>query len=130
MPLEALRALATIPGVRLVSLQKPVPAAVRVVFAALGLADLSDDLSDFGGTAAALVTLDLVVTVDSAVAHLAGALGVPTWVLIYEPADWRWMTRRENSPWYPTMRLFRQPRAGVWQEPIERLIAAVRGISD
>jgi len=66
------------------------------------------------------------VSVDSAVAHLAGAMGVPTWTLIYEPADWRWMTRREDSPWYPTMRLFRQPRAGQWEEPIGRLIGALR----
>lgn len=124
--LESLRALGTIPGVRLVSLQKPVPEADRAAFEPMGLADLSADLSDFGETAAALTNLDLVVTVDSAVAHLAGALGVPTWVLIYEPADWRWMTRREDSPWYPTVRLFRQPRAGAWGEPIERLIAALR----
>lgn len=127
VPLEALRGLAEIPGVRLVSLQKPVPDADRAVFAELGLADLSAELLDFGETAAALVNLDLVVTVDSAVAHLAGASGVPTWVLIYEPADWRWLTQRQDSPWYPTMRLFRQPRAGAWREPIEQLIAAVRG---
>jgi hypothetical protein len=127
--LAALRALAAIPGVRLVSLQKPVPDADRAVFEAMGLVDFSADLSDFGETAAAMANLDLVVTVDSAVAHLGGAMGIPTWVLIYEPADWRWMTRREDSPWYPTMRLFRQPRAGAWAEPIGRLIAALRQVA-
>jgi ADP-heptose:LPS heptosyltransferase len=121
-----LRELATIPGVRLVSLQTPVPDADRAVFSEMGLPDLSADLTDFGETAAVIANLDLVVSVDSAVAHLAGAMGVPTWTLIYEPADWRWMTRREDSPWYPTMRLFRQPRAGQWEEPIGRLIGALR----
>jgi hypothetical protein len=126
VPLTALRELAEIPNVRLVSLQKPVPEADRGVFAEMGLADLSGNLGDFGETAAVIGNLDLIVSVDSAVAHLAGAMGVPTWTLIYEPADWRWMTRREDSPWYPTMRLFRQPRAGQWDEPIGRLIGALR----
>jgi ADP-heptose:LPS heptosyltransferase len=96
------------------------------VFAELDLPDLAADLADFGETAAVIANLDLVVSVDSAVAHLAGAMGVPTWTLIYEPADWRWMTRREDSPWYPTMRLFRQPRAGQWAEPIGRLVGSLR----
>jgi tetratricopeptide (TPR) repeat protein len=124
--LAALRHLAEIPGIRLVSLQKPIPEADRAMFTGMGLPDLSADLTDFGETAAVIANLDLVISVDSAVAHLAGAMGVPAWVLIYEPADWRWMTRREDSPWYPTMRLFRQPRAGQWNEPIARLVAALR----
>lgn len=126
IPLAALRELAAIPGVQLVSLQKPVPEADRAVFAELGLLDFSADLADFSETAGMIANLDLIVSVDSAVAHLAGAMGVPTWILIYEPSDWRWMTRREDSPWYPTMRLFRQPRAGQWDEPIGRLIGALR----
>jgi tetratricopeptide (TPR) repeat protein len=126
LPLAGLRELAAIPGVRLVPLQMPIPEADRAIFSELGLCDLSADLADFGETAAVLGNLDLVVTVDSAVAHLAGAMGVPVWTLIYEPADWRWMTRREDSPWYPTMRLFRQPRAGQWEEPIGRLVGALR----
>ena len=126
LPLEALKGLAGVPGVTLISLQKPVPDPDKAAFAALGLHDFSAELTDFGATAAAIANLDLVVTVDSAVAHLAGAMGVPTWTLIYEPADWRWLTRREDSPWYPTMRLFRQPRVGVWEEPIERLVTALR----
>jgi len=126
IPLAALRELAEIPGLRVVSLQKPVPETDSAVFSELGFVDFSTELSDFGETAALIGNLDLVVSVDSAVAHLAGAMGVPTWTLIYEPADWRWMTRREDSPWYPTMRLFRQPRAGQWGEPIGRLIGALR----
>jgi tetratricopeptide (TPR) repeat protein len=124
--LAALRELTSIPGIQLVPLQMPLPDADRAVFAELGLHDFSADLTDFGETAAVIANLDLIVSVDSAVAHLAGAMGVPTWTLIYEPADWRWMTRREDSPWYPTMRLFRQPRAGQWDEPIGRLIGALR----
>jgi hypothetical protein len=126
LPLAALKGLADIPGIQLVPLQTPVPEADRAVFAALGLPELSTDLTDFGETAAVIANLDLVVSVDSAVAHLAGAMGVPTWTLIYEPADWRWMTQRQDSPWYPTMRLFRQPRAGQWGEPIGRLVEALR----
>jgi hypothetical protein len=128
LPLEALRGLFGVPGVQLISLQKPVPAADRPAVSALGLEDFSAALTDFGETAAAIANVDLVISVDSAVAHLAGAMGVSVWTLIYEPADWRWMTRREDSPWYPTMRLFRQPRAGVWDEPVGRLVAALRGM--
>jgi ADP-heptose:LPS heptosyltransferase len=95
----------------------------------MALTDLSADLTDFGETAAVIANLDMIVTVDSAVAHLGGALGVPTWVLIYEPADWRWMTRREDSPWYPAMRLFRQPRAGHWEDPIRRLTEDLRQVA-
>jgi Tetratricopeptide repeat len=127
--LAVLQHLGAIPGVRLVSLQKPVPAVDRGVLAEMGLEDFTADLPDFGETAAAMANLDLVVTVDSAVAHLGGAMGIPTWVLIYEPADWRWMTKREDSPWYPTLRLFRQPRAGRWEEPIARLTAALRQVA-
>ncbi len=125
VPLAALQGLATIAGVRLISLQTPVPEADREVFDALGLPDLSADLTDFGETAAVIANLDLVVSVDSAVAHLAGAMGAPAWTLIYEPADWRWMTRREDSPWYPTMRLFRQRRPGDWDEVFARLTREV-----
>lgn len=126
LALSDLEALAAIPGIQLVSIQKPVPQADRDAFAAWGLTDFSDVLADFGETAALIANLDLVVTVDTAVAHLAGAMGVPVWTLIYEPCDWRWMTQREDSPWYPTMRLFRQPRAGEWKDPIARLAQALR----
>ncbi len=129
LKLSALQDLAAVPNVQLISLQTPVPAQDRADAAAWGLVDFSHDLTDFGETAAVLANLDLVISVDSAVAHLAGAMGIPVWTLIYEPCDWRWMTKREDSPWYPTMRLFRQPRAGAWAEPIARLTAALRQVA-
>lgn len=80
----------------------------------LGLINLSSRLRDFSDTAAAIAALDLVITVDTAVAHLAGALGKPVWVLLPFAPDWRWQQNRDDSPWYPTMRLFRQSRRGDW----------------
>ena len=74
-------------------------------------------------TAAVLRSLDLVITADTAVAHLAGALGVPVWVALTYSPDWRWLLEREDSPWYPTMRLFRQRRLGDWGEVFERIAA-------
>ena len=130
LPLEALRGLASVPGVTLVSLQRPVPDTDRAVFDALGLKDLSEKMTDFGETAALIGNLDLVVSVDSAVAHLAGGLGVPVWTLIYEPADWRWLTGRTDSPWYPTMRLFRQKMAGAWGEVLERLVNDMKKLAE
>ncbi|NJL42778.1 MAG: glycosyltransferase family 9 protein [Pseudanabaena sp. SU_2_4] len=70
--------------------------------------------------------MDLVITVDTAVAHLAGALGKPVWVMLPFAADWRWMLGREDSPWYPTMRLFRQRQNGDWEDAIERVINALK----
>jgi hypothetical protein len=75
------------------------------------------------GTARLMRALDLVVTVDSMPAHLAGALGLPVWTLLHHAADWRWMEEGETTPWYPTMRLFRQPEAGNWPAVIERVTA-------
>lgn len=78
-----------------------------------------------GGTASLMRALDLVITVDSMPAHLAGALGIPTWTLLPHECDWRWMRDRDDSPWYPSMRLFRQSAAGDWKGVIERVQAAI-----
>ena len=85
------------------------------------LADLSPLMDDFASTAALIEQLDLVITIDTAVAHLAGALGKPTWLLLSAAPDWRWMLGRDDSPWYPSMRLFRQAKLGDWSEPLARL---------
>ncbi|MGO9361315.1 MAG: tetratricopeptide repeat protein [Xanthobacteraceae bacterium] len=83
--------------------------------------DISMRLTDFGETAAAVEALDLVITVDTAVAHLAGAIGKPVWVLLPHVPDWRWQLGREDSPWYPTMRLYRQARRGDWEGVLDRV---------
>jgi tetratricopeptide (TPR) repeat protein len=85
------------------------------------ICDLADRLADFEDTAAVMCQLDLVICCDSAPAHLAGALGVPVWVALPFAADWRWMLKREESPWYPSMRLFRQPRPGNWDAVLARI---------
>jgi hypothetical protein len=87
-----------------------------------GLINLADELVDFAETAAVISELDLVITVDTAVAHLAGSLGKPVWLLLTYSPDWRWMLDREDTPWYPTMRLFRQKRPGEWGEVLDRVV--------
>ncbi len=82
-------------------------------------------MTDLAETAAAIMRIDLVVTVDTAVAHLAGALGRPVWMLLPALPDWRWLLGREDSPWYPTMRLFRQARPGDWDGVVTRVAAAL-----
>ncbi len=81
---------------------------------------------DFADTAGYVAQLDVVITVDTAIAHLAGALGRQSWVLLPKPSDWRWLSDRDDSPWYPTMRLFRQRNAGDWQPVIHELVQAAR----
>ncbi|MEO1088833.1 MAG: hypothetical protein AAFY88_31785, partial [Acidobacteriota bacterium] len=86
------------------------------------VADLGPVIGDFAATAAVVTELDLLITVDTAALHLAGALGQPVWALIPEPGDWRWMADQDRSPWYPTLSLFRQPRRDDWREPLSRLV--------
>ncbi|AWU98041.1 tetratricopeptide repeat protein [Azospirillum ramasamyi] len=119
--------LAGIPGVSLVSIQKgPTEAQAATPPGGFPLLNLSPDIRDFADTAAIMAGLDLVVCVDTSVAHLAGALGIPVWVLVPFAPDWRWMLDREDSPWYPTMRLFRQDRPGSWDGAMDRLERALR----
>jgi Flp pilus assembly protein TadD len=110
-----------------VSLQKPMPpgdAEMMPLFR--GMADLSDDLKDFGETAAVVENLDMVVTVDTSMGHLAGALAKPSWIMLPKAADWRWMLNRGDSPWYPTVRLFRQTYPGAWDALLAEVSGALR----
>lgn len=131
IPLALFAPLAGVDGVRFYSLQKGSQAEqVRSTPSFASMVGLGPDLHDFADTAAVIGELDLLICVDTSVAHLAGALGKPVWVLVPTPADWRWLEVREDSPWYPTMRLFRQARQGDWGEVIgrvrESLAAAVQ----
>jgi hypothetical protein len=111
-----------------VSLQKPFPNADREAMQSFnGMTDLSADLTDFGETAALLQNLDLVITVDTSMGHLAGAMAKPVWIMVPKAADWRWMLEREDTPWYPTARLFRQAKPGEWDPVLDRITAALAG---
>jgi tetratricopeptide (TPR) repeat protein len=129
VPLGQFQALARIPGVRLISLQRThglnqldtLPAGMRVET----LASLDVGPSAFIDTAAVMHCVDLIVTSDTSVAHLAGALGRPVWVALRHTPDWRWMLKRCDSPWYPTMRLFRQPVCGDWAGAFAEMAAAL-----
>jgi Flp pilus assembly protein TadD len=116
--LDQLAPILATPGVQFFSLQKG-PAALDKNQA--NMIDLAPVLHDFAHTAAYVKNLDLVIAVDTAVAHLAGALGKAVWVLIPAVPDWRWMLERTDSPWYPTMRLFRQKRRSEWSSPINEV---------
>jgi len=121
IPTAELNALFEIPGVDWFSLQRPHDDVLRHLTA------LETPGSDILATALNILNLDLVISVDTMVAHLAGALGKPVWLLLQHHADWRWMLGREDSPWYPTMRIFRQqPCETGWREVIGRVAAEIR----
>jgi tetratricopeptide (TPR) repeat protein len=131
VPLAALAPFAAAGTATFVSLQKPMPASDLGTMALFpGMTDLSSALTDFGETAAMIENLDLVITVDTSIGHLAGALGKPVWILVPKAADWRWMLERSDSPWYPSVRLFRQPRAGDWAQPIAEVTRALAALLD
>jgi ADP-heptose:LPS heptosyltransferase len=115
--------LAKIPGVALFVLQRGAAAAEAIDFGT----DIGTD--DIFAAARLMRSLDLVISVDSMPAHLAGALGVPVWTLLHKEADWRWMEAREDSPWYSTMRLFRQSAAGSWRPVIAAVVAELAKLS-
>lgn len=113
-------------GAEMIALQKDLSPADQTLLAATpGLRPLGDELQDFGDTAAVLELLDLVVTVDTSVAHLAGALGRPVWVLLSAVADWRWLAGDADAPWYPTARLFRWDPARGWPGVVANAKAAL-----
>jgi len=155
MPLAQFAPLAQVPGVQLISLQKgpgteqlhaleqrvdsgqwtvdsdaKTPSTVhRPPFTVHHLGSRLDEANGaFMDTAAIMTNIDLVVTSDSAVPHLAGALGVPVWVALAFVPDWRWLLRRKDSPWYPTMRLFRQRRDGHWEDVFERMAEELKAL--
>jgi len=121
MSLASFAPLAEIPGVTFYSLQKGEAAKeIRNAPAGMRIVDLSVGLTDFNWTAAAIAGLDLIITVDTSISHLSGALNKPVWVFVPFVPDWRWMLGREDSPWYPTMRLFRQKSIGDWADVVQR----------
>jgi hypothetical protein len=134
IPLAAFEPIAAIPGVRLISLQKN-PGAEQIDQVVFGgrverVMDESDKSADaMLETAAIIANLDLVVTSDSMIAHLAGALGRRTFVALRRIPDWRWLLDREDSPFYPTLRLFRQQTEGDWAPVFARITDAVRALA-
>jgi Flp pilus assembly protein TadD len=130
IPLSQFAPLAALPGVRLISLQtdhghEQIP-SVADRFPLVELPCQTRRPRDFLDTAAIMSQLDLVITPDTAVAHLAGGLGVPVWTALSTLAEWRWMADREDSPWYPSMRLFRQTRLGDWEGVFQQIAGALR----
>ncbi|HTW95711.1 MAG TPA: tetratricopeptide repeat-containing glycosyltransferase family protein [Tepidisphaeraceae bacterium] len=126
--LAALAPLGRVEGVRFYSLQKGDAAQqARTPPEGMELVDWSGELSDFAETGALMSNLDLIITSDTSVAHLAGALGRPTWLLLCYVPDWRWHLKREDSPWYATMRLFRQPALGDWGSVVGSVAEELRG---
>lgn len=132
-PLAAFAPLASLDGVRLVSLQKNFGAEqLRLAPEGLRVESLGDDFDAgpqaFIDTAAVIENLDLVVTIDTSIAHLAGALGKPVWIAIKHVPEWRWLLEREDSPWYPSARLFRQARRGDWNDVFTRMAKALESL--
>jgi hypothetical protein len=128
VPLERLKPHAAIPGTVFVNLQRgPEYDRWRRQGGGPPMLDMgSDRIAD---TTAAIAALDLVITVDTMVAHLAGSLGVPVWLMLHFAADWRWLLHRSDSPWYPTMRLFRQPMPGDWDSVVSEVASALPGLA-
>jgi hypothetical protein len=128
--LQQFSPLAGIAGVQFFSLQKGEPAsqALRPP-EGLPLIDMTADLDDFADTAAFIANLDLVISVDTAIVHLAGALGKPVWMLNRFDTCWRWLLDRDDSPWYPTLRQFRQPSPGDWTSVMQMVRAAMQRLA-
>jgi hypothetical protein len=124
MPLRTLSRLLELDAA-FVSIQKDVRPEDRAVLEQRGVVDLTADLSDFAETAALVSCLDIVISVDTSVAHLAGALARPTWIMLPYSPDFRWLLDRDDSPWYPTARLFRQAATRDWNDVVDRVRSAL-----
>lgn len=130
VPIHALEKLFKLSGVSWFSLNKePLNDDDYAWLLSQGVLDYTNELSNFADTAALIENLDLVISVDTAVAHLAGALGKPIWLLNRFESEWRWMRDRSDSPWYPSMRIFRQPSALQWQAVVDAVFDALSGVS-
>jgi hypothetical protein len=125
VPLAALAPLIAQERAQFFSLQVGAASADLTRLARPRIIDLAPELQDFAETAAAISQLDLVITADTVVAHVAGALAKPCWVMLQTVPDWRWLMNRDDSPWYPGMRLFRQPKPGDWPGVIGQVDAAL-----
>jgi tetratricopeptide (TPR) repeat protein len=130
IPAPVLAPLLAVSGVQFASVQKDLREADTAFLAQTAVLNFGVHLRDFGDAAAILSMCDLVITVDTAIAHLAGALGLPAWILIQHSPDFRWLMQREDSPWYPTARLYRQPKHFDWESVIERLAADLAAFRD
>ena len=117
--------LASVQNISLFSLQKG-EAAKQPIPEGMEMIPLTEELEDFSDTAAAINCLDLVISTDTAVPHLAGALGKPVWLLLHFSSDWRWLLDRNDNPWYPTMRLFRQAAPGDWASVFQQVVDALK----
>jgi hypothetical protein len=127
IPPDELAVLAGVPGMQFISLQKGASDETKeAVGRVLPILDWADGLQDFADTAALISELDLVITIDTAVAHVAGALNRPVWMMVPYTPDWRWFLGRTDSPWYPSLRIFRQPVRGAWQEVVKALCVDLR----
>ena len=125
MTIERLAPLLEVPGVAFYSLQVGARASDLAWLPAGQVVDLAPELKNYAETAAAMANLDLVLAVDTSVVHLAGALGRPCWVMLPFSPDWRWLLDRADSPWYPTLRLFRQASPGDWEGVVEHVAGAL-----
>jgi Flp pilus assembly protein TadD len=125
VPIQSIAPLLNQPGCAWFSLQKE-PDLDKAPWVASGkLIDWAEEFSNFDETAALAMNLDLIISVDTSVAHLAGGLGLPTWLFNRSASDWRWMRDREDSPWHPTMRIFTQKKAGQWGQVVQRMVEAL-----
>ncbi|WDZ98050.1 tetratricopeptide repeat protein [Herbaspirillum sp. WKF16] len=131
IPLSKMEPLFRLPGIDFISLQKGHPTKdLNGLPKEFRVFDMGEKFNDFADTAAAIANLDLVISVDTSVVHLAGAIGARTWLMLPYTPDWRWLMDREDSPWYPSMRLFRQPEADDWDSVISKMSSELAALRD